>query len=92
MVVGFMGLLFYWRFGFGSLLEIDFAGDPYFCDCWFCSHLKIAMRFACLLLRKCKKRNKNIDFLNYWERFARKKINNAKNTCFYSGQGLNMIF
>ena len=34
LVVGFMGWLFYWRFGFGSLLETDFAGDLYFCDCW----------------------------------------------------------
>ena len=33
-LLGLWVWLFYWRFGFGSLLEIDFAGDLYFCDCW----------------------------------------------------------
>ena len=31
------------------------------------------------LLRKCKKRNKNIDFLNFWARFAGKKMKNMIN-------------
>ena len=51
-------------------------------------------RLLCVLhvwwLRKCKKRNKNIDFLNFWARFAGKKMKNminGKNSCLYSGQG-----
>ena len=45
-MLGLWVWLFYWRFRFGSLLKIDFARDLYFCDCWFCSHLKIAVYFA----------------------------------------------
>ena len=41
----------------------------------FCSHLKIAMCFACLVAKKMQEeRNKNIDFLNFWARFAGKKM------------------
>ena len=42
-----------------------------------------------------KRKKKYIDFLNFWARFAGKKMKNMineKNTCFYFGQGLNMIF
>ena len=40
--------------------------------------LPLIWRLSCILhvwwLRKCKKRNKNIDFLNFWARFAGKKL------------------
>ena len=46
----------------------------------FCSHLKIAMCFACLVAKKMQEeRNKNIDFLNFWARFAGKKMKNTIN-------------
>ena len=80
LVVGFMGLV--------VLLEIwvwFFVGD------WFCRRsvflwllgFVLIWRLVCVLhvwlLRKCKKGNKNIDFLNFWARFARKKMKNMIN-------------
>ena len=93
-----------WFYGF-----VCFIGDLGLVLCWRLILQEICIfvivdfvliwRLLCVLhvwlLRKCKKRNKNIDFLNFWARFAGKKMKNMineKNTCFYFGQGLNMIF